>query len=77
MELYSILAWLPGEITFYALDPTGQVGLLSPNGFANTNAHYVDSAILKWGFKDLRPLKITASTGQLKNLAEHLASLSL
>lgn len=77
MEYFTILAWLPGETSFYAQKEDGQVGLLSKAGFIMTNPEYVDSAVIKWGFKDLRGLGVQASQSQLDNLGAYLASLSL
>ncbi len=77
MEYYTILAWLPGETSFYAQNKDGLVGLLSKAGFINTEPHYVESAILKWGFKDLRGLGVQAVQSQLDSLGSYLLSLSL
>lgn len=77
MEYFTILAWLPGETTFYAQKEDGVVGLLSKAGFIQAEPHYVDSAVLKWGFKDLRGLRVQASQGQLDSLGSYLLSLSL
>ena len=77
MEYFTILAWLPGETSFYAQKTTGEVGLLSKAGFVVTNPHYVDSAVVKWGFKDLRGLSIQASQSQLDSLGSYLFTLSL
>lgn len=76
MENYNILSWLPGELVFYAKNAQGDIGLLSVNGFIKTPNHYADSSVLKWGFMDLRPLKITSSSGHLIGLANHLATIA-
>lgn len=77
MEYFTILAWLPGETTFYAQKETGEIGLLSKAGFIETHSFYVDSAVLKWGFKDLKGLNIQANSSQLDSLGSYLFSLSL
>ena len=75
METLSVLAHLPGEYVFIVLDQSGQTCIWSLNGLLPVPSSFLQSAIAKHGYKDLRSLGVTALPDQIKELTDHLNSL--
>ena len=75
LHALQVLAYLPGEYNFYVVDDKSQMCIWTLRGLLPVPGHFLQSAIDKHGYRDLRSLGISVLPNQIKELTEHLDSL--
>lgn len=77
MDMYKILAWLPGTEYFVATDSTGSMGWLTPNQFQVQGDWFLNAACAKYGYRRFRhPIEVS-SLADVAKMAQALQQSDL
>lgn len=76
MKKYIVKAWLPSTPFFVAVDPTGQMGMLSEFGFVPRGDWFLASAVAKYHYRPVQDMEVLGDEQSLTKLARKLEKLT-